>query len=43
MTLKITGRGLSGTQVVKCRLNLIKKLSEMSRGLPKMYVIQLRV
>ncbi len=42
--LKVTGRGISGTQVVRCRLNIIKKLLEMSRGFPKMLsVIQLRV
>ncbi len=42
--LKVTGRGIGCTQVVICRLNVIKKLSEMSRDFPKMLsVIQLHV
>ncbi len=33
--LKVTGRGIGGTQIVIFRLNVIKKLSEISRGFTK--------
>ncbi len=34
--LKVTGIGVGGTQVARCRLNCIKKWSEMCRGFTKM-------
>ncbi len=42
--LKVTGIGIGGTQVERCRLNVMKKWSEICRGLTKMLsAIQLRV
>ncbi len=42
--LKVTGRGVGATQVATCRLNVMKKRSEMCRGVTKMLsAIQLHV
>ncbi len=42
--LKVTGRGIGGTQVAKCNLNVIKKWSELCSGSTKMLSAeQLRV
>ncbi len=42
--LKVTGRGVGGTQVVKCNLNVMKKWSEICSGCTKMLsAVQLRV
>ncbi len=34
--IKVTGRGVGGTQLVRCRLNVMKKWSGMCRGFNKM-------
>ncbi len=42
--LKVTGRGIGGTQVAKCNLNVMKKWSELCSGSTKMLSAeQLRV
>ncbi len=42
--LKVTGRGVGGTQVAKCNLNVMKKWSEIFSGSTKMLsAVQLRV
>ena len=42
--LKVTGIGVGGTQVAKCSLNVMKKLSVICRGFTRMLsAIQLRV
>ncbi len=42
--LKVTGRGVGGTQVGRCRLNVMKKWSEMCRDFTKMLsAVQFRV
>ncbi len=37
-SLKVTGRGIGSTQIVICRLNVINRLSEMSRGFTKCFL-----
>ncbi len=42
--LKVTGKGVGGTQVAKCNLNVMKKWSEMCSGSTKILsAVQLRV
>ncbi len=42
--LKVTGRGVGGTQVAKCNLNVMKKWSEICSGCTRMSsAVQLRV
>ncbi len=42
--LKVTGKGVGGTQVAKCNVNLMKKWSEICSGCTRMLsAVQSRV
>ncbi len=42
--LKVTGKGVGGTQVAKCNVNVMKKGSEICNGCTRMLsAVQLRV
>ncbi len=44
LRLKVTGKGAGGTWVVKCKVNVMKKWSEICSGCTRMLsVVQLRV
>ncbi len=44
LRLKVTGKGAGGTRVAKCKVNVMKKWSEICSGCTRMLsVVQLRV